>query len=105
MVARTLTAVLVAAVLGACWETSQAAGSKSGKPKPKPAAQVVKYVGARKGTAWGRPVMKLLLAQRYGRGVATVVVPNQKPTARKYDPVPAVVDIVMELKRGELVEI
>ena len=103
MVARTLAPVLVAAILGACWETSPAAGT--GKPKPKPDDQVVRYVGAQKGTAWGRPVLKLLLAQRYGRGVATVVVPSKDPMARKYNPSQTVVDVVKDLKRGDLVEI
>lgn len=103
MVARTLAAVLVAGILGTCWEASQAAGSD--KPKPKPAPQIVKYVGARKGTAWGGPVMKLLLAERYGRGVATVVVPGKDSRARKYDPLPVMVKVVKDLKRGDLVEI
>lgn len=104
MVARTLAPVLVAAIMGACWQASQAAGSDKPRPQPAP-PQVVKYVGAEKGTAWGRPVMKLHLAERYGRGVATVVVPNKDRRARKYDPSPAMVDVVKDLKRGDLVEI
>ena len=58
MVARTLAPVLVAAIMGACWQASQAAGSDKPRPQPAP-PQVVKYVGAEKGTAWGRPVIRL----------------------------------------------
>ena len=105
MTTRTAAVVLIGTVLAACWQASPAARRERDKPKDKPATEVVKYMGAQKGSAWGRPVMKLLLAPRYGQGVAKVVVPNKDRMARKFDPSPAVVKVVKGLKPGDLVEI
>lgn len=66
---------------------------------------VVKYVGAKEGRAWSRPAMIVIVAPRDGRGTAELLVPNRNPEGRTLDPDPVVVNIVRDLKPGDLIEV
>ncbi len=67
--------------------------------------EVVRYLGAKEGRAWGQPVMLVLVAPRQGSGSATLVVPNRDPEARKLDPQPVILDLVKSLKPGDLIQV
>ena len=71
----------------------------------KPGEAVVKYAGYKQGAAWGRPCMILLVAPPAGGGQSELIVPNQNPMAMKYDPSPIVLDVVKNLKPGDLIKI
>jgi len=104
--------IVVAAILaGGAWAAEEKSGDEKKPPKRQDRkarrwadAKVFRFVGQRRGSAWSRPVMQVALRPPAGGAQIVAVVPNRDNKGKKYDPVPAIADVVKQLKGGDLVE-
>jgi len=92
----TASAVVLVAVLG---------GTIIGLGRSEARGEIVRFAGAKRGTAWSRPVLQVLVVPVAGGATRTLVVPNKNPMGRKFDPDPRILDLVKGLKKGDLLEV
>jgi hypothetical protein len=107
-------ALMISAVAWFCIPTSAPGADPPDKPRKKrgagamalhlpEGAEVFRFVGTRQSSAWGRNVMKIDVTLPFGGSKEDFVVPNRDPLSKKYDPPPAVLAVVKELKPGDYI--
>jgi len=82
-----------------------AGAAPAAKKKPS-GGIIVRYVGARRGAVLGRQFMILRVAPPLQqRRAAEIIVPNNNPTGKAYDPDAHMARIIKTLKRGDLIRV
>lgn len=78
-------------------------GGSGGALRMPEGSEVFSFVGTRKSSAWGRSVMKIDATPAFGGTKKSFIVPNQDPMSKKYDPPPAVLAVIKDLKPGDYI--
>jgi len=97
-------AALAIIVLAALTVGERTAACAPKKPAGGDEWVVAQYMGARRGTAWGRPTMRIFLKFPTGK-TANLAAVKESPMSTVYDPHPEIVKVVKELKKGDYVRI
>ncbi len=96
---------LALAAIALCAAEAAAQRSKmSTAQKSRTITANVRYVGYKKGQAWGRPCLVLIVQTAKGRKT-DLTVPNRNPMAFKLDPAPQVAELVQRLTPGDIVQV
>jgi len=79
--------------------------ARGAKEAPKDVSSIVRYVRAERGTAWGKPVLRVIVSPVKGGSTKALVAPKQDPKSNTFDPDPKVVSVVKVLKKGDLLNV
>ncbi|HUT61984.1 MAG TPA: hypothetical protein VNA25_29450 [Phycisphaerae bacterium] len=90
---------LVVAVLGAT------ALPTFGQDANRTETKVVRFGGTREGRAWNRPVLMLVYGPVSAGRPAAAIIPNTNPRENRLNPSEVIMNVVKELKRGDLIEV